>query len=369
MSEQRGRSRTPKKVNEQKKESRSRSRSRSSRKKEKDTQTSLGESSQYNYAKGQMNGNSFRVKKREFLQNVVPQDPFAPIKIEFNPGLSESFPWLSGVAPNFEKYIIHKLRLIYETAQSTFVPGMVMMAPEFNISDGLPISKTEMLEYAYAARSPVWKNFSIDISKKSIMNYRDYYVRIADVVDKKLYDPLYIIVATDAVSTDLSYCGEIWVEYEVEFTLPQIIRRVDPLVLGYKQFILGLTTNDSPFTNLISETGLLKVSLSGGNSFVFDEEFTGTVVVSINSDNVGAQTKLSANPPDWVNLSLSGSISLANAVGGSGYVTDNNGFTTLIFFFQSIPKGGIIQVNNLGYFTNGGLTAQGSYIKINRGLW
>lgn len=370
MNEQRGRSRTPKKVSEQKKENRSRSRSRSSKKKtEKDTQTSLGEPSQYNYAKGQMNGNSFRVRKREFLQNVVPQDPFAPIKIEFNPGLSESFPWLSGVAPNFEKYIIHKLRLIYETAQSTFVPGMVMMAPEFNISDGLPITKTEMLEYAYAARSPVWKNFSIDISKKSIMNYRDYYVRVTDVVDKKLYDPLYIIVATDAVSTDLSYCGEIWVEYEVEFTLPQIIRRVDPLVLGYKQFIFGLTTNETPFSDFISETGLLKVSLSGSNILNFDEEFTGLIIVVINATNVGAQTKLSVNPPNWVNLSLSGTLSLAYAVGGSGVVTDDNGFTTITYYCQSIPKGGSIQINNLGYFTNGGLTAQGSFIKINRGLW
>lgn len=370
MNEQRGRSRTPKNQAKQDR-TRSRSRSRSVKKDNnttKDTQTSLSKPTQYNYAKGQFSGNSFTVKKREFLQNVVPQDPFAPVKIEFNPGLPESFPWLSGVAPNFEKYIIHKLRICYETSQSTFVPGMVMIAPEFNITDDLPTTKTELLEYAYAARAPVWKNFSIDISKKSIMNYRDYYVRIGQVTDKKLYDPLYLIIATDAVSTDLSYCGEIWVEYEVEFTLPQIIKRPDPLVLGYKQFIFGQTSNVTPFENLISQTGGLKVSLASTSSLLFSETFTGLITVIINQVNLGLANHMFENPPNWVNLSNSGSLSPAFYIGGSGGDYNSNGWVSLTFYLQSIPEGGIIQINNLGYYTEGGL-AQGSFIKINRGLW
>jgi len=382
MNEQRGRSRTPK-TKENRNRSVSSNRSRSVRRnrdsfrnqnndnnnRKLDTQTNLSKTTQYSYPKGIMKGNSFRVSKREFLQNVIPQDPFSPIKIDFNPGISSSFPWLSGVAPNFEKYVVNKLRLCYETAQSTFVPGMVMIAPEFNVTDGLPINKTELLEYAYAARSPVWKSFSIDIKKESIMNFRDYYVRVTDVTDKRIFDPLYIIVATDAVSTDLSYCGEIWVEYDIEFTLPQIIRKPDPLVLGYKQIILGLTTNDVPFANLISETGLLKVSTNGSNTILFDEEFTGLIYVLIDAVNVGAQTKLSANPPNWVNLSLSGNITIVSSIGGSGSAQDDNGYTTTVVYCQSIPKGGSIQINNLGYYTNGGLTAVGCTFKFNRGLW
>lgn len=376
MNEQRGRSRTPKVKQDQNKNQKSRdrsvSRSRSSKKRDnnKDTQTSLGESTQYNYASGKISGNSFRIKKREFLQNIVPQDPFAPIKIEFNPGLPESFPWLSGVAPNFEKYIVHKLKICYETAQSTFVPGMVMMAPEFNISDDLPLTKTELLEYAYAARAPVWKNFSIDISKKSIMNYRDYYIRIGSITtDKKLYDPLYIIVATDAVSTDLSYCGELWVEYDVEFTLPQIIRRPDILNAGYKQIYTGLTTNTEPFQNVISTTGGLKVDIASSSSLLFSEEFTGLINIIIYATNVGLQTSLYLSQPNWVNLSSSGSVTSVSGVGGSGQNADDNGYTALVIFCQAIPKGGIIQINNLGYFTNGGLTAINCLFKFNRGLW
>jgi len=371
MNEQRGRSRTPKKTNKQEKNqdrSRSRSRSRSAKKEEKDTQTSLSRTTQYNFAKGQFSGNSFIVRKREFLQNVVPQDPFAPVKIEFNPGLAESFPWLSGVAPNFEKYVINKLKIHYETSQSTFVPGMVMIAPEFNITDELPITKTELLEYAYAARAPVWKNFSIDISKKSIMNYKDYYVRIGDVSDKKLYDPLYLIIATDAVSTDLSYCGEIWVEYEVEFTLPQIIRKTDPLVLGYKQIILGQTSNVTPFANIVSQTGGLKVSIASDSSLLFSEVFTGLITVIINQQNLGLATSIYQNPPAWVNLSDSGSISVAGVVGGNGLNGNTNGFVMFNIYCQSIPSGGVIQINNFGYYTEGGL-ADSAIIKMNRGLW
>lgn len=348
--------------------SQTRSRSEKPRKSDKDTKTSLSASTQYSYPSGQMNGNSFRIRKREFIKNIVPQDPFTPQKVEFNPGLSSCFPWLSGVAPNFEKYIVKKLRYIYETAQSTFVPGMVMMAPEFNISDELPNTKTELLEYAYAARSPVWKSFSITMSEKSIMNYRDYYVRISNVSDQKLYDPLYLVVATDAVSTDLSYCGELWVEYEIEFTLPQIINANLQLNNGYKRFILGLTTNEACFANLEEIQGNLDVIIVANNQLRFNTDFTGIVEVVIDATNVANQTKMEGNKSSW-SLIGNGTMLVCEGIGGSGRNTDDNGYSLICYSFTNVSAGSLLQFDNLGYYTNGGLTAIHSYFRVVRCLW
>lgn len=352
------------------KESRNRSRSRSERprKSEKDNMTSLSTSTQYSYPSGQMSGNSFRIRKREFIKNIVPQDPFAPQKVEFNPGIHKCFPWLSGVAPNFEKYSVKRLRYIYETAQSTFVPGMVMMAPEFNISDPLPNTKTELLEYAYAARSPVWKSFSITLSEKSIMNYRDYYVRVSSVsVDQKLYDPLYLVIATDAVSTDLSYCGELWVEYDIEFTLPQIINSDSLLNNDYKRFYFGATSNSAPFTNLTGSDGNLDVVVLTKDTLQFNTDFNGMIQVVVDAANVGLQTQMVDNKSNWTLLG-NGSMFVAEGVGGSGRLSDSNGISLITYSFFNLSAGSWIQINNLGYYTNG-IIAQASTVRVVRCLW
>lgn len=335
------------------------------RKMEKDTQTSLGRTDDYSNPIGNMNGNSFRVRKREFIQNIVPTDPFTPLAIEFNPGLKSCFPWLSGVAVNFEKYVIKKLSFCYETAQSTFVPGMVMMAPEFNVSDPPPSTKTELLEYAYACRAPVWKNFKMNIPERMIMSYRDYYVRAVAVTDRKLYDPLYIIVATDAVSTELNYCGELWIEYEVEFTLPQIMNRDLVSVFNTKIFNFGLTSNTTPFANLVSQKYDLDVVILSSSVLQFQSDFTGIIDVVVDATNIGVQTKMHLNPANW-NVS-DGQILYPNLIGGSNAAADTNGWDHIQIYVK-VPAMTKVYVNNLGYYDTG-LIAQGSIVKITRTLW
>jgi hypothetical protein len=319
--------------------------SRSENKFQKDTQTALSKETQYSFPKGTMKGNSFVVSKREFVKNIIPQDPFGPIKIEFNPGLPGSFPWLSGLAPNFEKYFVRKLRVEYETAQSTFAPGMVMFAPEFNVSDPLPTTKTELLEYAFAARAPVWKNFSMDLPSSSIMNFKDYYVRTGPVnTDLKLYDPLYITVATDAVSTDLAYCGELWFSYEIEFKLPQIINSSISLLNNYKQLTLGTGENggfhtDAIYQTVTSNQGNLLITLTDSQTLRFDQDFNGFIWYVINATNVEDQQEIYANPPLF-NFVGTGSCTMAAVVGGDG-------FSYVLFVCKNVSSSSFLQITRL----------------------
>jgi hypothetical protein len=316
------------------------------------------------------NNKGIFVKKREFIQNIVPVDPFTPTKIEFNPGLSAMFPWLSGVAPNFEKYRVHKLSFIYETAQSTFIPGMVMFAPEFNISDDLPESKAELLEYAYATRAPVWKNFQMELPVSAIMNYRDYYIRVNELSvtnDKKLYDPFYLIYATDAVQEDISYAGEIWVEYEIELLYPQRIPISTLRFNSYKMLYFTSPTNDLPFTTLNNSTGGLLVSVQDGSKILFSESFTGRVEALVNVSNLGLATNFSVNPPSWSVVSDSGSITLHWAVGGASSGNTNPDFILLVFLVKNVIKGDLLQIANLGFDTGSGTIATSVQLEFQSG--
>lgn len=301
------------------------------------------------------------IKKREYIQNIIPQDPFTSVKIEFNPGLSTMFPWLSGVAQNFEKYKVRKLHFVYETSQSTFVPGMVMMAPEFNVSDSLPTSKAELLEYAYATRAPVWQNFRLVLSPEAVMNFKDYYIRVNELSvenDKKLYDPLYLIVATDAVSTDIAYAGELWVEYEIELLYPQRIALDVLRFNSYHYFTFAAPTNSAPFTNSGIDQGGLLVSKTDSARLTFNESFTGYLMMLIDVSNLGLSTSFQTNPAVY-ELSTLGSGVAANmwTIGGTATTPSNPDFIEAIWTIKNAIKGDIFIIHNLGFDISGGTTA------------
>jgi hypothetical protein len=307
----------------------------------------------YSSPKGVMRDNVFTIKKREFIKNIIPTDPFQCEKIEINPGLS-SFPWLSGLAPSFEKYSFKRLVIEYKTAQSTFVPGMVMIAPEFNVDDELPSSKQQLLEYAYADRAPVWKDFQVDIKRKYLTNYKEFYVRTSVVPDKKLYDPLFVIYATDAVSTDLEYAGELWLYYEIEFYLPQKLSIETLMKRNFIHIRSTDATNLAPFNiNTEKVYGDFPIRWISDHVLQVGAQFTGWLWCQINSTNLGLAEKFyEADKSMEYILTEPASQSHAFAVAGNG--TDGNtlGYTMYYHFIKDLPPLGLISFSRLGFYVD-----------------
>lgn len=167
--------------------------------------------------------NEIRITKREFIGEVQPQPGWSLLRYEINPGVVKTFPWLSGVAKNFEKYVINKLTIEYRTGQSTFIPGKIQMAPDFDADDPSPASKKELLSYTMAVDGPLWQNFNLTIPKGYLMNQKKYYIRVSEqeIPDKKFYDPCNIFIGCDQTNTELSYLGEIWIDYDITLYEPQ----------------------------------------------------------------------------------------------------------------------------------------------------
>jgi len=138
-----------------------------------------------------------------------------------NPGVPDMFPWLSGIANQYEKYRFRKLVFHYITRAATTAVGNVAIAFDYDAMDPIPGDFLTLASYKDKSIGCVWKDATI------VLNLRDdlalaRYVRStvpAGNYDLKTYDIGQLIVGADGVSAAIM--GVMGVEYTVELITPQ----------------------------------------------------------------------------------------------------------------------------------------------------
>jgi len=310
------------------------------------------------------NMETFRFKKREFITNVIGQEDFTPLGYAVNPGDSETFPWLSQIAPAFQKYKFHKLKFLYETSSPTIIGGVVILAPEFNVTDPLPESKQDLLEYKYATRSAPWENFHLDLRTSDVMNYKEYYVRntSASSTDLKLSDPLYIICSVDGISDEINSVGELWVEYDIEFTIPQKINN-NSLNSSYFNSIsvAGITLGQPCGTTTVGSEGTGSITFNQPEStFTFPSGFAGIVAYQIDQD-LPFVPEISDSFFPILTVQLGSNSAF---IGSEGYfLTSHDTKCNFYMFALKMQPGGTITFTYPGWTSNGDATmdSNGTY--------
>lgn len=176
----------------------------------------------------------FIVRHREYLRDVLSTEDFTLQAFDINPGLSQSFPWLSGVAENFEEYRMRGL--VYEfkslssdavlsTASSSAL-GAVIMATSYNVLNPSFANKMEMENYEYANSSKPSLSFLHPIEcKRTWTPVSELFTRVNGVPsggDQRLYDLGKFQIATVGQQVDGGVIGELWCTYEVELYKPKV---------------------------------------------------------------------------------------------------------------------------------------------------
>lgn len=174
------------------------------------------------------------VRHREFIGNIVSSTNFSVQSYLIQPGLADTFPWLSQMANSFEQY---KLRgMLFEfvstssdallsTATSTAL-GSVIMMTDYDVADPLPTSKRQMLnaEFSCSVKPSVNGIHPIEC-KKSVSAQDILYTRGAIAAppgfDLRLYDFARFHIATEGMQAAGGTLGELWVTYEIELLKPQ----------------------------------------------------------------------------------------------------------------------------------------------------
>jgi hypothetical protein len=163
----------------------------------------------------------YKVRHKEYVADVAGSIAYTPLSYRINPANPILFPWLSRIAPNFERYKFKQLCFCLKTQTSTTTVGSVMLAIDYDPVDPLPASKAALMQYEGSIRGAAWDNISTYADKKEIdKECLTAEFEPATDADARLSDVGQLILAT-AGQTGTGAISELWVEYEVELIVPQ----------------------------------------------------------------------------------------------------------------------------------------------------
>ncbi len=174
---------------------------------------------------------SVRVKHREYLGDVNSSVAFALQAYSINPGLSQTFPWLSSLAENFQAYRFHGLVFEFWSTSSNALNnvntalGTVVMATQYNAARANFTSKAEMEQYEFATSCKPSMSMIHPVECASLeAPLSELYIRTGALPAGEVlqfYDYGKFQLATVGMQ-NANNIGELWVSYDVELYKPRI---------------------------------------------------------------------------------------------------------------------------------------------------
>lgn len=165
-----------------------------------------------------------RIVHKEFITNISGTSAFTQaLQVPLNPGLFQSFPWLSAIANNYESYRFHALKFCYYTRTGSNIPGSVLIVPDYDASDAAPSSEQIASTYNDMEEDVPWKDICCRLNPRSMNSLGPHkFVRnggLPATADIKTTDSGNVFLFT--VDGTAVNWGKVWVEYDVEFFTPQ----------------------------------------------------------------------------------------------------------------------------------------------------
>lgn len=180
------------------------------------------------------------VRHREYLRDIIAAELFTNLQFSINPGITETFPWLSQIANSFEQYRFRGLvfefkstsaDVVLSSAASTAL-GTVVMGTKYNVLDDPFTNKFEMENWEFTTSCKPSNSCMHPIEcAKSQTPVSMLYIRAGDLDpakdgDKRLYDlanfNIAVVGLQNSFNAVTSAIGELWCTYEIELYKPKL---------------------------------------------------------------------------------------------------------------------------------------------------
>lgn len=192
--------------------------------------------------------NGVSITHRTFLGPVIPAaSSYLATGYPVNPGLADTFPWLSKVASRYDKYRFTSLRFEYRSVCATSTSGVVMMSFDYNAADPIPVNKQIQAQTIPNAENNVWVNNDLIVPTDN--EWRFVRQGLVTGTDIKTYDLGNMCLST-VYTTAASAVGELYVEYTVELEYPSEPEAIASMIYT------ASPTPSAPLTGAIILTGL-----------------------------------------------------------------------------------------------------------------
>lgn len=167
---------------------------------------------------------TFKIRHREYIMDVTSAvSVFKAQQLLVNPGLATSFPWLSGLARNFERYKWLKLSFSLSPLLPTSTAGFLGLSPDYDAADdNSAAGKQKFMSFSDTVRGPIWTDITLHCDRRNLKSDQ-LFVRtgsLASNLDIKLYDALSLYILSAGIPGAAQF-AELWVDYEIEFYVPQ----------------------------------------------------------------------------------------------------------------------------------------------------
>lgn len=225
---------------------------------------------------------------REYLGDITGTTAFTNLAYPLNPGMAQTFPWLSSVAQNYQQYKFHGLVFEFRSLITDFVtsgaPGVVVMATNYNADQAAYSTKQEMENTEFAVAVKPTLNLmhavecAVDLTSTPIKYVREGTVPSAQ--DLRLYDQGKFQFATQANPTQT--LGELWVSYCVEFFKPELPNDTGGNAYSAHLYRTGVDATHQLGATASLLSGNLNVTAQTATSFTFDTFVGNRYLVSIN---------------------------------------------------------------------------------------
>lgn len=169
------------------------------------------------------------VRHREYLGDISASVAFVNRQFVINPGMPNTFPWLSQIANSYEQYRLRGVLFEFNSTSSDAILsgstssalGTVTMQTDYDVADAPPSSKRQMLNSLFSSSSKPSCSFIHPIEcKKSLSAQSILYTRGSNVpngFDPRLYDFANFNIATEGQqAVNGGVLGELWITYEIE---------------------------------------------------------------------------------------------------------------------------------------------------------
>jgi len=234
---------------------------------------------------------------REYLGDFTGTSGFVNNTFPLNPGMAQTFPWLSAIAQSYQEYKFHGLIFEFRPLITDFVtsgaPGVVVMATNYNADATAYTTKQQMenSEYAVSVKPTRELMHGVECATSQTV-LPQLYVRTSDPPtgqDLRLYDLGLFQFATQA--NPIQSLGELWVSYCVEFFKPILPSEVGGAILS-TTFVRSTIGGATPFGTIqVSKTGDLNSSMTStsltffahpGNNYEVTRSWVGTATAVLN---------------------------------------------------------------------------------------
>jgi hypothetical protein len=226
------------------------------------------------------NKNSIIVQESEYIGEVTSNSTAFSLLSTYpiNPGQAVTFPWLSTIAKNYEKYEFLSLQWIYKPEVSQYATngqtGKVLLSVDYDASDAPPQNKQQMEDVVPHSDAMPYQQLKLNCRPKEMHQNSDAkYVRPGNLPansDIKTYDAGNLFVGISAIATNSGTLGELHVKYICKFSIPILESQGTQINNSLAEFTdttpLAITTASNLtdlMPNLVGTNGINVINTSG----------------------------------------------------------------------------------------------------------